>query len=507
MNEKSAGSSDARIFGSERAYVQQAWLGRQLDPRSLQEEVTPPMAAGAADRPNPLHKSAIGRFREPDERRLVIAEEQVLREFAERRLLPGFLEAGARERLRFDPCSVRAAIVAAGGTAPGTNAIIHAIVRRHHQYAAAARAAWQEGGHEGPEPACTAEVLGVRNGFEGLMAPRAHPSPAAPGPVPLTPDETLAWRAQGGCQLGLSRYDFSVEGRIEQLAHNLMAEETNILYVIGGDGGMQAALQLHHALQQHPAGREIVIAGIPKTIDNNVPWMHSSLGHASALAEAARLLNVLRLDAEANRRVVLVEMFGKDAGFVAANAALLSGKVDCVLIPEEPFDPYKAVEFIAERARQRQCALVVLAEGALMALADRLSAAQIITPRAPATLGLRDPYYDRQDLSDAALNWMRDELRSQFMQPPIFTGHIIVNRPGYLIRAVAPCAQDLLHAERMGDLAVDGALAGYTCFMLSLWLGYVMVPLPLVVRVRKRVLPQGLVWRQIVQNTGQPALA
>ncbi|HUT73501.1 MAG TPA: 6-phosphofructokinase [Armatimonadota bacterium] len=507
MEHTSGASGSPQVFASERAYMQRVWLEGGIDAQVLHDETTPPVVAGPADIPNPFSRDEIGYFRRPDERRPAVSHDKALREFAARGLFPGFLEAGARERLRFDPCDVRAAIVTAGGTAPGTNAVIHAIVRRHYQYVAAAHAAWERGGRQGPEPRCTGHVLGIRNGFEGLMAPRERPAAAVPGPVELHPEETATWRELGGCQLGLSRYDFSVEGRIEQLAHNVMAEGIDLLYVIGGDGAMHAARQVHQALSGHSVGRNIVIAGVPKSIDNDIAWMWRSLGHSSALAEAARLLNVLRLDAEANRRVILVELFGKHAGFVAANAALLSDKADCVLIPEEPFDPWKAVDHIAARARARRSALVVLAEGALLALGKDLRSRGLVRLPEPAAAALRDPYYERQDLRDLALKWLRDELRSQFIKPPIFTGHILINQPGYLIRAVPPDAEDLIHAERMGDLVVDSALAGHTGFMLSLWLGYVLVPLSLVARVRKRVLPRGLVWREIVQHTRQPPLA
>lgn len=506
MERASGASGSPRVFASERAYIQQVWLEGRIDAKALHEETTPPVVDGGADTPNPFQKDEIGQYRGPDERRAAVADPELLRQFADRHLLPGFLEAGAREGLRFDPCTVRAGIVTAGGTAPGTNAVIHAIVRRHYQYVAAAKAAWERGGKQPPEPKCTGHVLGIRNGFEGLMAPRARPAAAVPGPVKLRHEETADWREQGGCHLGLSRYDFSVEGRIEQLAQNLIAEGVDILYVIGGDGGMHAALQLHTALRRHQTGRNIVVAAVPNTIDNDIAWTARSLGHASALAEAARLLNVLRLDAEANRRVILVELFGEEAGFLAANAALVSGKADCVLIPEEPFDPWKAVDYIADRARKRRSALVVLAEGALLALGNGLREQGLIKVPEPSAAALRDPYYERQDLRDLALKWLRDELRSQFIKLPIFTGHIIISQPGYLIRAVPPDAEDIIHAERMGDLVVDSALAGYTGFMLSLWTGYVLVPLPLVAGVRKRILPRRMVWRELVEHTGQPPL-
>ena len=145
-------------------------------------------------------------------------------------------------------------------------------------------------------------------------------------------------------------------------------------------------------------------------------------------------------------------VIGADAGFIAASAALASGKADCVLVPEEDFDPWKTAEYIADRARKQHYTLVVVAEGALLTL-----------------------------------------------------GKYLVSHLGYLIRAVPPGAEDLIAAARLGDLGVDGALSRYTGFMLSQWLtGHVLVPLPLVVNVKKRISRRGIFWREVASATGQP---
>jgi 6-phosphofructokinase 1 len=493
------------IHTSEQRYIEREWLEGKITAEKLDAETTAPIVDLPAGHPNPFPEDEVGRFRAPDRRRLAGADEEVVRAFAERGLFPGFLAAGPREALRFDPCNVRAAIVAVGGTAPGTNAAIHAIVRRHHEYVVAAQAMWERQGRTGRCPQWSGQILGIKNGFEGLMAPRTKRDSAVPGPIGLNPVMTAAWRDLGGCQLGLSRYNFAGGGRIEHVARNIVEEGTDILYIIGGDGGMHAALKLSRVLREDPAGKNVAIACIPKTMDNDIPWMWNALGHRTALAEAARVLNALRTDAEANRRVILVELFGATAGFLSAGAALASGKVDCVLIPEEEFDPWRAVEYIARRARQRQCALVVVAEGSLLALGKGLVSQKHAKLPKPSAVGLRDPYYGRQDLRDLALKWLRDELRAQFVKPPIFTGHIIISQPGYLLRAVPPGAEDLIYAERFGALVVDSALAGYTGFMLSQWLtGYVMVPLPLVVRTERRIARGGIFWREVMASTGQP---
>lgn len=495
-------AASVAVSTSERRYMRRAWADGAIGVDTLLAETTPPMVTGVADQPNPLLAGEPLSGHVGDPRRMVTSDEGLVRLFADRGLYPSFPAAGPRRALRFDPCTVRAAVVAVGGTAPGTNAVIHAIVRRHAEYA---RAAQVSGGRPPEDAADCDRVIGIRNGFEGLMGRRGGARAPGSDPLALTVGETGNLRTAGGCFLGLSRYDFASPGAVAQVADNILADGINLLYVLGGAGGMQAALRLHDALRRHPQGRGVVVAGVPKSMDNDIPWMWQSLGHATAVAEAARLLEALRLDAESNRRVILVELFGADTGFVAANAVLLSGQTDCVVIPEERCDPHKVVRYVAERARTRRSALVVLAEGSLLQIGEALQRGGLIQLNEPAA-ALRDPHYSRQDLRDAALRWLRDELRTEFMNPPVFTGQVSVNQPGYLIRAVPPGAEDIIRAERMGDLVVDGALAGYTGFMLSLWLGYVLVPLHLAEKVRKRILVGGMIWREVVASTGQPSL-
>jgi len=507
MAESMAGD-EGSVFESERGYIERMWVESEIGSEELLAETTPGVIDEEADYVNPLPEDVVGPYRTPDDRKLVTVDADILRPLVDRGVYPTFLEAGPRELLRLDPCLVRAAIVAVGGTAPGTNAVIHAIVRRHTRYVEAAVERWEDRGRQGPMPKCMGDLLGIVNGFEGLMAPQPWPTAAVPGPITLTPEKTEAWRNEAGCELGLSRYDFSAGNLVDQAAKNLIDAGINILYVIGGDGGMQGATRLAAALRHYPKGRDIAVVGIPKTMDNDIGWAWRSLGYRTALAEAARILDTLHADVRANRRVILAELFGADAGFVTAGAAMASGKADLVLIREEVLDPWKAVAHIAGTTREKGCALVVIAEGALSKLGRELVERKAIqAPQSPG-LGLRDPWYERRDLHDLVLKWLRDSLRAEFLRPEVFTGHVVVSQPGYLIRAVPPSAEDIIYAERLGDLAVDNALAGYTDFMTSQWqTHFVLVPLSLVMRVRRRVLTSGPFWREVVASTGQAPLA
>jgi len=495
-------------YKSERDYIRSRWIEGEVAPDVVEDETTPRLIEADADYANPLLEEIIGPYRTPRSRRLLSDDVDLLKHLIARDIVPGFLEAGPRQLLRLDPCRVRAAVVAVGGTAPGTNAVIHAIVRRHRRYIDAAYTLWERRGRQGPPPQCTGNLLGIVNGFEGLMAPLPWPAAAVPGPLDLTEEMTAEWRDTAGCQLGLSRYDFSAGDLVKKAAENIIDARIDIVYVIGGDGGMTGTLRLWNALRHDPRGRDIAVVGIPKTMDNDIGWAWWSLGHRTALGEAARILNVLHTDARTNRRVMLVELFGADAGFVTAGAAMASGKPDCVLIREEPFDTWKVIGYIAQRARENRSALVVLAEGALLSLGERLVREGEVPAPKTATTMLRDPWYEQRDLRDAALKWLRDALRAEFVRPEVFTGHVVMSQPGYLIRAIPPSAEDIIYAERLGDLAVDSALAGYTGFMTTQWQSHhVMVPLPLVVQVERRVLIEGVFWREVVSSTEQPSLA
>jgi len=116
------------------------------------------------------------------------------------------------------------------------------------------------------------------------------------------------------------------------MATSLRDLQLDILYIAGGDGSLQTVAEL---LALQSIRKEIVIAHIPKTMDNDIPWVTQSFGFETAVSEAARLVNALRDEAESNNRIGLVEVLGANLGHTAAHTALASGEVDAVLIPEE----------------------------------------------------------------------------------------------------------------------------------------------------------------------------
>jgi len=489
---------DGGAQASERDFIRANWRPGMITDGELREMTEVRRLDTGQEYDNPFEEAHIGRYRAPESARAATADEDILMEFVDaQRRPPCFLDAGPRQKLRFDPCRVKAAIVAVGGTAPSTNAVIHAIVDRHAQYAKQrAKRTGKPDKHE---------VLGVKYGFFGM----GGPGPAIQPPEPLSVENTATWSDLAGCELGLSRYDFHAPQTRALVAQRLVNElHVEIVYVIGGDGGMRAAAALCDALNAVPGGSTVVVAGIPKTMDNDITWVWQSLGFGTALAEAARILNDLRKDVEANGRVILVELFGADAGFVTALSALASGKADCVLIPEVRVSPQTVADYVVERVGQednrKHCALLVMAEGALLNMAGRLNDVGEIQLPSPDP---RELSYWRRDARYEALTWMRQAVRQSLKSSDKPRTEVVMSQPGYLIRAVPGCAEDQNYARRLGDLVVDNALAGYTRFVISKWLTeYVLVPLDLVGKVEKRVPPQGIMWREVVASTRQPDL-
>jgi 6-phosphofructokinase 1 len=423
---------------------------------------------------NHLGQDILGLFRTHEHRKAVIADNWLLKQFQAAGLeVPSFLEAGPREDLHHDPHKVNVAIVTTGGLAPGLHRVVHSIVKRHDLY-----------DNKG-------KVLGVYNSFEGLRN-------LTDNKVPLTPKMTEEWLYDGGSKLGNVRGgqkdDNELELLVRDITGNLTRHKINILYVIGGDGSLKVA----HELALANPTRSIV--GIPKTMDNDLLWVWQSFGFNTAVERATRVINILRSEAESTRRICVIELFGAEAGFVAANAALASGHVDLVLIPEV-FDALSVdqarqylddvIRHVEERVQERDHtphAVVVMAEGAGAVLEGKKAK-------------LKDREVKKADFCD----YLRDELKKRVHDARDKEIEVFTNQPRHHIRAVPANAHDQIYCERLGALAVDNALGGYTDFMISQWLAeFVLVPLSLVGEGKKKIPIPGMFWKQVVSSTGQP---
>jgi len=237
---------------------------------------------------------------------------------------------------------VRIAISTGGGDAPGLNAVIRAAVLT------AVHRGW--------------ECLGVRRGFGSLLGESEL--------MPLGPNEVRGITHLGGTILGTSsrgnplkwrtqRPDGSWDerDRTQELFDSFRANRLDALIAIGGEGTLGIAFDLWK--------KGLPIVGVPKTIDNDVGGTVATFGFDTAVATATDAIDKLHSTAESHERVMVVEVMGRNAGFIALSAGV-AGSADVILIPEIPFDINKVCDKIRRReAEGRHFSIVVVAEGAV----------------------------------------------------------------------------------------------------------------------------------------------
>jgi ATP-dependent phosphofructokinase / diphosphate-dependent phosphofructokinase len=236
--------------------------------------------------------------------------------------------------------SKKIGIVTGGGDCPGLNAVIRAVAK------AAAMRGW--------------ETLGILGGYEGLLEPRQYRV--------LDYNALGGLLTRGGCILGTAnRGKFSAKtghGETRQLPKDLLdatragmdALGLSALVSIGGDGSLSIALQM--------GACGIPIVGVPKTIDNDLDGTVLTFGFDSAVACATDALDRLHTTAESHNRVMVLEVMGRYAGWIALYAGVAGG-ADVILIPEIPFTWDSIIAKIREReAKGKKFTLVIVAEGA-----------------------------------------------------------------------------------------------------------------------------------------------
>jgi len=423
---------------------------------------------------NVVDERRIGKYCPVDRRVFATAQMDVIAQFQAKGLKPpAFLEARAREMLHFDPEDVRIGIVTPGGIAPGLNTVIHSIVSMHSTI------------YGMRTPAC-----GFLGGFRGLAEERT---------IELTPETTRGWVHKGGTELGAGRGKWD----IRQLTDKLIDSRLRILYVVGGDGSLSAAHLI--AEETRRRNKKIVIAGVPKTMDNDVLWVWHSFGFDTAVEEASREINALHDEARSTGKVCLIPLFGRDAGFVAAHAALASGRVDVVLVPEVPFRMEEVLDYVQQRVVDRGYAVVVVAEG----VCPRGAAADKVRERVVSRDLDPDNETDPEVHSayqEERLAVLKAEFKNRFDEFRNKQHRVFVVEPRYLIRAIPASAVDQIYCQRLSDMAVHNALAGFTDFMISQWLTeYVLVPLRLVAKGHKSIPPGGVFWSTVITGTKQPS--
>jgi len=218
-------------------------------------------------------------------------------------------------------------VLTAGGDCPGLNAVIRAVVARAEEH--------------------DSEVLGIRNGWEGLMNGLT---------VSLDRDSVRGILTRGGTILGTSRMDPYVHGDgYASCERTIKANGIDSLIVIGGDGTLRSALKLSE--------EGLAVVGVPKTIDNDICGTDITFGFDTAVGIATEAIDRLATTAEAHNRVIVVEVMGRTKGWIATYAGIAGG-ADAIIIPEHEYNIDEIVGTLRRRHRKGiKYSIVVVAEG------------------------------------------------------------------------------------------------------------------------------------------------
>jgi 6-phosphofructokinase 1 len=374
--------------------------------------------------------------------------------------LPSLEPGGPREYIYFDPARTRVGIVTCGGLCPGLNNVIRGLVL------------------ELSENYGVTDIVGFRDGYRGLVS--------GAEPVPLTPALVADIHNRGGTILGTSRGGQDTDEVVASLARL----GVSVLMVIGGDGSLRGAQEIADAAAAR--GMALSVVGVPKTIDNDVPYIDHSFGFQTAFGRATDSIKAAHTEASSTPNGVgLVKLMGRHSGFIACYAALASHDVDFVLVPEVPFWLAGDGGFLAclrRRVRQRGHAVIVVAEGAGQDLC--------------ASDGGRDASGNAR-LADIG-QLLRERITADFAAAGAELSLRYVD-PGYAIRSVPANGYDAVYCLRLAQAAVHAAMAGRTAMVVGRWHGrFVHLPIALATGSRNQVDPDGDLWMSVLEATGQP---
>lgn len=421
---------------------------------------------GPAKVPSPLHLSTL---RDDFQANYTTDDQKVVYEVevdASTRDPSHLLEkAGPRASLFFEPEQVHAAVLTAGGLCPGLNDVVRGIVMT----------LWYRYG--------VRKVTGLRYGYRGLYAIEETP------PVELFPEVVRDIHRHGGTMLGSSRGGGE---KIGLMVDTLVAQGINVLFTIGGDGTQKGALAIAREIERRKL--PIAVVGIPKTIDNDLSFVEKSFGFETAVAEAVNAVSSAHIEArDAIDGIGLVKVMGRESGFIAAHTALAQNDVNFVLIPEVPFElegDNGLLAHLERRLDSRHHAVILAAEGAGQALLEKVAGTDASGNKKLGDIGL----------------FLKSEISAHF-KPKGREVNLKYIDPSYIIRAAGAIPSDAIYCARLAANAVHAAMCGRTeCIVGLVNSRYVHVPMALAVGRRNGVDPEGTLWRDVMDATGQPPL-
>jgi 6-phosphofructokinase 1 len=322
----------------------------------------------------------------------------------------------------------RIAISTGGGDAPGLNAVIRAVVLSAHNRG------W--------------DVVGIRDGYNGVMLPDQYRDG---GLITLTPEKVRGITHLGGTIIGTTnsgnplRFPVEKNGKVveldrsDELVRGFAANAIDAVVAVGGDGSLTIANAL--------AKKGVRIVGVPKTIDNDLSRTVITFGFDTAVSFATECIDRLHSTAAAHRRVMVVEVMGRYAGWIALNSGI-SGTADAILVPEIPYDAKRVGEKIAECFSEgKNFAIVVVAEGARAKGASY----SVVEKKAGAA---------------ERLGGAGERIAGEIRQLTGRDTRCVVL--GHLLRGGTPTTFDRLLSLRFGAAAVRALAAGKTGVMVAL---------------------------------------
>jgi 6-phosphofructokinase 1 len=379
--------------------------------------------------------------------------------------IPSFEMAGPREKIYFDPSKLRCALVTCGGLCPGLNDIIRSIVLElYYGYG-------------------VKNIYGIKYGLEGFIPKYGHDV------IDLKPEAVLNILEIGGSFLGSSRGPQD----IDEIVDSLERMSISVLFMIGGDGTLKAAIKIADSVLER--GLKISVVGVPKTIDNDIYLVSRSFGFDTAVDVATLAIKSAHNEAAGYPNGVgLIKLMGRYSGFIAATSALAQQDVNFVLIPEIDFDidgPNGLLASLEERLRQRQHAVIVVAEGAgqkyIMSDKNEVDASGNIK------------------LKDIGV-FLKDTIIARFKSKNIDISLKYID-PSYIIRSLPANANDHVFCSFLGRDAVHAAMSGKTKLIVGNWSNhFVHIPMSASAEKRKQVNPDGKLWQSVLEATGQGSL-
>ena len=382
---------------------------------------------------------------------------------------PSFELAGPREKIFWDPASVKAAIVTCGGLAPGLNNVIQSIVSvLSDRYK-------------------VRNIYGVPYGYGGFT----HDSESKRFRFGWRRLDSLSVQnldTEAGSVLGSGRGNSNPQSIVDALT----LRDINILFTIGGDGTLAGAGAIYEEAKSR--GMPLSIIGIPKTIDNDVLYVNKTFGFETAVQKASEAIRCAQTEARgAFNGIGLVKLMGRHSGSLAATAAFATSDVDFVLIPEVDLvldGPGGFLARLMRRVVDKGYATVVVAEGAGQNL-----------------VSVAKEEFDasgNRKLADIG-RFLKVRIVEEFKSSGIEATLKYID-PSYMVRALPTTSDDSVFCAHLGQHSVHAAMAGKTGMMV----GYAHerfthVPLQAVTAGKKHLEVTSPLWLSILASTGQPA--